>query len=155
MSWFSNTFSKIRTKVNNNMEKSRNEFIMREVAKFEDKYYSRIEKFQDKISDLIEEKIDTPKNDGKDPQEILALFDSIVVNYAETKIYPFFESKAGFSIYYLEAYEKLVLDYIKNEKQDFIDLRLDYYKEAHEKALQKQQRKLNAAQKQRKKKVND
>ena len=155
MGWISNTFSKISTKIKTSMKNSQNEALMREIAKFEDKYYSRIEKFQDKISDLIEAKIDTPKNDGKDPQEILALFDSIVVNYAETKIYPFFESKASFSIYYLEAYEKLILDYIKNEKQDFIDLRLDYYKEAHEKALQKQQRKLNTAQKQRKKKVND
>ena len=153
MSWFSNTFSKIRTKVNNKMEESRNEFIMREVSKFEDKYYSRIEKFQDKISDIIEDKIDIPKNEGKDPQEILTLFDSVVANYAENKIYPFFESKADFSMYYLEAYEKLILDYIKNEKQDFIDFRLDYYKEAYEKSLQKQQRKSNTTQKQRKTKA--
>ena len=129
MGFIGNLFSKVKK----SMDQAEQDKIKMEISKFEDKYYTRIEKFHERIDDLIDDKIDIKKNEGMNPDDIMALFDSVVVKYAEDKIFPFFESKSDFTFYYIEAYDKLIKEYIEEEKQRFINSRLDDYKEAFEK----------------------
>ena len=127
MGFFSKLFDKMEQGAMADFEKKKAEAI----REFEDEYFDNIDDFQSRIRDLIDDKIDIKKNEGKSPEDILAMFDSVIVKYAESKIWPFFDKKCEVGA--VDAYRKFILDHIETEKQEFIEDRLDYYKDIYEK----------------------
>lgn len=128
MGFFSKLFDKMEQNAMADFEKQK----AKAIQEFEIEYGDRIDDYQLKIRDLIDDKIDIKKNEGKSPEDIIAMFDSVIVKYAEAKIWPFFDKKCEVGA--VDAYRKLILDHIETEKREFIEDRIDYYKSAYEKA---------------------
>ena len=131
MGFFSKLFDKMEQNAAADLEKQKAKIVQ----EFEDDNFDRIDDYQQKILDLIDNRIDDRKNEGKKPEDIIAMFDSVIVKYADSKIWPFFDKHCEFDAD--KSYKRMILDYIENEKQDFIKTRLDYYKEAYEKKQRK------------------
>ncbi len=131
MGFFSKLFDKMEQSAASNLEKAK----AKEVQEFETEYCDRVDDYQVGIRELIDSKIDIKKNEGKSPDDIIAMFDSVVVKYADNKIWPFFDKNCEIAA--VDAYRKLILDYIEEEKREFIEDRIDYYKKAYEKAQKK------------------